>query len=86
VHQQRFQGFACYLILDAGLDTNVCAPGGTISLMNTLTGNGLFYQGTLATRRNYLSIINPGVYVYNVDVRLRDGRQVVEYADVTVAR
>ncbi len=37
---------ACEVIVDAGPDTNVCAPGGLIELMGSITGNAIFYQWT----------------------------------------
>ena len=34
----------CDLIVDAGPDTNVCYPGGLVTLMGSITGNDVFFQ------------------------------------------
>lgn len=36
----------CAVMVDAGPDTNVCAPGGLIDLMGSITGDALFFQWT----------------------------------------
>jgi hypothetical protein len=33
----------CDLVVDAGPDTNVCFPGGTVQLMGSITGDPIFY-------------------------------------------
>lgn len=50
---------ACNLIVDAGPDTNVCAPGGTIGLMGSVTGNAIYYYWTPASGLNNAFILNP---------------------------
>lgn len=49
----------CNLTVDAGPDTNVCAPGGTLQLMGSITGNPLFYQWTPTSGLNNPFILNP---------------------------
>jgi gliding motility-associated-like protein len=50
---------ACDLIVDAGPDTNVCAPGGTINLMGSVSGNDIFYNWTPATGLSNPNILTP---------------------------
>jgi gliding motility-associated-like protein len=54
---------ACDLIVDAGPDTNVCAPGGTIGLMGSITGSTIFYQWTPATGLSNPLILNPNANI-----------------------
>ncbi len=49
----------CDLEVDAGPDTNVCAPGGTIGLMGSISGNPLFYQWSPSTGLNNPFILTP---------------------------
>jgi hypothetical protein len=42
----------CDLIVDAGPDTNVCFPGGTIGLMGSVSGGDIFHQWTPSTGLN----------------------------------
>jgi len=49
----------CNLIVDAGPDTNVCVPGGIISLMGSITGNSIYYQWSPITGLNNPLILNP---------------------------
>lgn len=50
---------ACDLIVDAGPDTNVCAPGGLVQLMGSITGNSIFYQWTPYTGLSNPLILDP---------------------------
>lgn len=49
----------CDLIVDAGPDTNVCYPGGSIGLMGSITGNEVFYQWMPTTGLNNPFILTP---------------------------
>ncbi len=49
----------CNMVVDAGPDTNVCAPGGTLQLMGSISPNPLFYQWTPATGLSNPFILNP---------------------------
>lgn len=42
-------GISCDLIVDAGPDTNVCAPGGSVTLMGSITGDELFFLWSPST-------------------------------------
>lgn len=50
---------ACDLIVDAGPDTNVCAPGGLIELMGSITGNSIFYSWSPSAGLSNAFILNP---------------------------
>jgi gliding motility-associated-like protein len=49
----------CDLIVDAGPDTNVCAPGGSVQLQGSITGNDIFYQWSPASGLSNPFILNP---------------------------
>lgn len=49
----------CNLIVDAGPDTNVCDPGGLLTLMGSITGNAIFYQWSPSSGLNNPYILNP---------------------------
>src|SRR5678815_4497155 len=49
----------CDLIVDAGPDTNVCFPGGTIGLMGSITGGDIFFQWTPTTGLSNPLILTP---------------------------
>ena len=49
----------CDLIVDAGPDTNVCYPGGTIQLMGSIIGNDVFFSWSPTAGLNNPLILNP---------------------------
>ncbi|MDQ3016326.1 MAG: gliding motility-associated C-terminal domain-containing protein [Bacteroidota bacterium] len=49
----------CTLTVDAGPDTNVCFPGGNLTLMGSVNGNAVFTQWSPATGLSNISILNP---------------------------
>ncbi len=49
----------CDILVDAGPDTNVCAPGGSVGLLGSITGNELFYQWSPVTGLSNAFILNP---------------------------
>lgn len=50
---------ACDLAVDAGPDTSVCAPGGTVQLQGSITGNDLYFEWTPAGGLSNSHILNP---------------------------
>ena len=50
---------ACNIIVDAGPDTNVCDPGGLLTLMGSITGNAIFYQWSPSSGLSNPFILNP---------------------------
>ena len=51
--------FACDLIVDAGPDTNVCDPGGVLTLQGSIIGNAVYYQWSPSSGLNNPFILNP---------------------------
>lgn len=49
----------CDLIVDAGPDTNLCAPGGTIQLQGSYTGSGVFTEWSPANQVSNPYILDP---------------------------
>ena len=49
----------CNLIVDAGPDTNVCDPGGLLTLTGSITGNAIFYQWSPSSGLSNPFILNP---------------------------
>ena len=49
----------CDLIVDAGPDTNVCYPGGLLTLMGSVTGNALFTVWSPSSGLSNPNILNP---------------------------
>lgn len=52
-------GLACDLVVDAGPDTSVCAPGGAVQLSGSITGNDLFFEWSPATGLSNPLALNP---------------------------
>lgn len=50
---------ACDLIVDAGPDTSVCAPGGSVQLQGNIQGNDVFLAWSPASNVNNPNILNP---------------------------
>jgi len=50
---------ACDLIVDAGPDTNVCDPGGILTLQGSIIGNHVFYQWSPSSGLSNPFILNP---------------------------
>jgi gliding motility-associated-like protein len=49
----------CDLIVDAGPDTNVCYPGGMLTLMGSITGNEVFFQWSPPAGLNNPLVLSP---------------------------
>lgn len=60
-------GNTCDLQVDAGPDTNVCYPGGSVGLMGSITGDDVFYQWTPASGLSNPFILTPVANV-NADI------------------
>ncbi len=56
---QVLSSLTCDLIVDAGPDTNVCAPGGLVQLMGSITGTAIFYEWTPPDGLSNPFILNP---------------------------
>ncbi|MBP7238758.1 MAG: gliding motility-associated C-terminal domain-containing protein [Saprospiraceae bacterium] len=50
---------ACNLFVDAGPDTNVCDPGGLLTLMGSITPTSIFYQWSPSSGLSNPYILNP---------------------------
>ena len=50
---------SCDLLVDAGPDMSICAPGGNLMLMGSVTGNALFTEWTPSAGLNNPYILNP---------------------------
>lgn len=49
----------CNLIVDAGPDTNVCDPGGLLTLQGSITGTSIFYHWSPPSGLSNAFILNP---------------------------